>query len=369
VLATAHPFFDNPKRVKCPKCHYLGFETGTRCRHCGYDFSLLPLSEASAPPALDDLALRAPDASAAGGRPWVDAPLAPATLPEPPHDGPPVELAAAGYDGSAGGAAVRHQVDSGLPLFAPASPSDDQPLIRVPAVPRPPLAVRRTPDLPRVKVPASLLRRDGGDPAHEPDGSVLAGGPRLRDAAPYATVDADLHRHDGPLMPSRGAVASGSRNPEPAAQSPARGAGAVDGREACAPGPRLTAALIDLAILLAIDLAIVYFTLKMAGLSASEWRVLPSAPLVAFLTLLKLAYFSAFTAFGGQTIGKMAAHIRVVAEDDSYLDPARAVRRTCAAVASVLTLGAGFAPALVGPTRQALHDRLARTRVVALPSA
>jgi rubrerythrin len=22
--------------VKCPKCNYLGFETGDRCRNCGY---------------------------------------------------------------------------------------------------------------------------------------------------------------------------------------------------------------------------------------------------------------------------------------------------------------------------------------------
>jgi len=26
--------------MKCPKCSYLGFETGDRCRNCGYDFSL-----------------------------------------------------------------------------------------------------------------------------------------------------------------------------------------------------------------------------------------------------------------------------------------------------------------------------------------
>ena len=28
--------------MKCPKCHYLGFESGDRCRNCGYDFSFLP---------------------------------------------------------------------------------------------------------------------------------------------------------------------------------------------------------------------------------------------------------------------------------------------------------------------------------------
>ena len=26
--------------MKCPKCEYLGFETGDRCKNCGYDFSL-----------------------------------------------------------------------------------------------------------------------------------------------------------------------------------------------------------------------------------------------------------------------------------------------------------------------------------------
>ena len=28
--------------MKCPKCSYVGFESSERCRHCGYDFALLP---------------------------------------------------------------------------------------------------------------------------------------------------------------------------------------------------------------------------------------------------------------------------------------------------------------------------------------
>ena len=31
--------------MKCPKCDYLGFETGDRCKNCGYDFSLLAAPE------------------------------------------------------------------------------------------------------------------------------------------------------------------------------------------------------------------------------------------------------------------------------------------------------------------------------------
>ena len=26
--------------MRCPKCHYVGFGSGERCRHCGYDLSL-----------------------------------------------------------------------------------------------------------------------------------------------------------------------------------------------------------------------------------------------------------------------------------------------------------------------------------------
>ena len=47
--------------MKCPKCNYLGFETGDRCKNCGYDFSLLTLADgpASGPPDPDaDLMLR-----------------------------------------------------------------------------------------------------------------------------------------------------------------------------------------------------------------------------------------------------------------------------------------------------------------------
>ena len=42
--------------MKCPKCSYLGFETGDRCRNCGYDFSLISHGD---PQPLDlDLELR-----------------------------------------------------------------------------------------------------------------------------------------------------------------------------------------------------------------------------------------------------------------------------------------------------------------------
>ena len=87
------------------------------------------------------------------------------------------------------------------------------------------------------------------------------------------------------------------------------------------------AGVTDHVILFGIDLVVLYSTLRMAGLTMDDWRLLPPVPMLAFLLLLKLSYFGAFTAACGQTIGKMAAHIRVVA-DDAPLDPARAIRRT-----------------------------------------
>mgnify|MGYP002400060739 CR=1 FL=1 len=82
--------------------------------------------------------------------------------------------------------------------------------------------------------------------------------------------------------------------------------------------------------------------------------------------MLKLAYFYAFTAVGGQTIGKMALHIRVVTENHASIDAAAALRRTVIGAVSTAVLGLGFLPAFFDPERRAFHDRVARTRVVAL---
>jgi uncharacterized RDD family membrane protein YckC len=268
--------------VKCPKCGYLGFETGDRCKNCGYDFSLLERSPAS-------------------------------------------------------GSALESKPGRALPLFTvPGEDDDDEPLIRMPAAPRAPLSVRKTPDTPRTRA----LSRPSPQVDVEPP-------LRFTDAMPF------------PDLPLRHEAGS------PLGSSPARAPSAHV--EASRPGPRLGAALIDLVILFAIDAAVVYFTLRMAALPLSEWRALPVIPLLAFLGLLKFAYFCAFTAVGGQTIGKMALAIRVVTEDNAAVDGARAIRRTLAGAAA-LALGAGFVPALFGAERRAFHDRVAHTRVIALHS-
>src|SRR6185503_8959209 len=170
--------------MKCPKCLYIGFETGDRCKNCGYDFSLLAMAEdAPAPPelplrqrepALSGAALELPAFDDTWSGPVIDRFR---DLPE--ADGPAMTLAGPAYlddplpvTPSTLPAAVAPPADMvaaappaerpALPLFAPDA-VDDEPLVKLPVAPRPPLAVRRTPDTPRLRptpTPARTLHED-----------------------------------------------------------------------------------------------------------------------------------------------------------------------------------------------------------------
>ena len=316
--------------MKCPKCQYLGFETGDRCRNCGYDFSLLefrskvehdvPLVQSAADDSSStdawDRFDSDRDASAA-----TDAQL---------HDGPST-------DNSSGPA---------LPLFA--LTAEDQPLVRLPVTPRRPLSVRRTPEHPRLRTtprPAA---------SSEPETAVEAE-PEL-DFPEEATLSGPAR--NAPLLADQ-MTAGEASVPSPTARV-----------NSSSPQRRCIAACIDYALLLGIDVAIVYFTVRMAGLDMADWRLLPMVPLALFLGLIALAYIGVFTALGGQTIGKMAARIRVVSDDalsgrTVQVGGMDAFKRTAAVLLSWFTGGLGFLPALVGDHR-ALHDRLSHTRVVDL---
>jgi uncharacterized RDD family membrane protein YckC len=364
--------------MKCPKCDYLGFDTGDRCKNCGFDFSFM-----TAPPAatVPDLALRLPEDEAASSSAWLDqldgalgdsqasecrsaggdVPSQRASRRPPAYTPParpvpaPAAVAAAAAAPAAAGidlATAAHRPpmivpdlsieppmpppafrgEPALPLFSPGT-DDDQPLIRVPSAPRAPLSVRRTPDAPRLRAVARAVERPVPEPTLQ-----------FADEA-----ELDLARPD----------------PAPAPR-PRRSLANATASSALA---RITAALLDHAMLLAIDATVLYLTVRLAGLTMADWRALPPLPLIAFLLLLKVAYFTAFTAVGGQTLGKMATGIRVVSDDADFVDPSHAVRRALAGVASLFTLGAAFVPALLGADGRALHDRVARTRVITLPSA
>jgi len=292
--------------MKCPKCGYLGFETGDRCRNCGYDFSLAP---ATANPL--DVAL---DAAAENPRPPLDL--------DRVFGAPPVDTV------------------GDLPLFGAGQPdrtqrppaarrtgalrpdSDDMPLVTVPAHPRAPLGVRRTTaEIPRART--------------KPTRPVATQEDTLFETPPVAVIGQTFEK-----------------TPSSSADAPA------------STMRRITAALLDIGLLVAVDAVVMHLTLRLLDLSTSEISELPLLPLFAFFLLLNGGYFVAFTTVGGQSIGKMALGIKVISQENSDVPIGRAVLRTLAFIASALPFGAGFLPGVISADRLALHDRLAHTRVV-----
>ena len=293
--------------MRCPKCQYITFDSDDRCRNCGYEFSLS--SPAPDEPVDVRIARDEPESVRRGADAFsaLDTPLTGASAaPDRAAHGP---------------GARRGMTPADLPLFIESVADDQAPLVPPNAVPRAPLAVRKTPPIrPRPRGPA-------------PDELPL-GLPDAADA--FKQVDA------------------------PADAAPASDHSGV--------ARRLGAGVIDVTILGSIAAGVVLLTLRVSELTVEQWRVLPLAPMLAFLLLLCGGYFVLFTAAGGQTIGKMATGIRVVNAADNQ--PARvpfraAVVRTVSCLGSVLALGTGFLPVLFSGDRRAFHDRVAETRVVA----
>lgn len=304
--------------MKCPKCGYLGFEDVERCRNCGYEFSLV------APTVLHELPLR----TDAGPNEGLDD----YSLINARSSTPSAALAALGSELATADATAGHrQLQSRptvepepaeLPLFG--AQVDDTPLITRASPPRPPLAVRRS-EVPRVRSQAQ--RATSFDLALDPDET----GARL---------------------------VPGDRAQKPEWFDPAvriRDAGVFS---------RVSAAIIDLMVLLAVDLAVVYLTMQICGVTLAEFGLVPKGPLFAFLVVQNVGYLVAFTA-GGQTLGKMAAGIKVVAADSREpVDIGCALKRTVAWLVLAFPAGLGFVTALFSRDHRGLHDRFAGTRVI-----
>ena len=280
--------------MRCPKCHYIGFDSSDRCRNCGYDFSLA-----------------------------VEGP--PRDLPIANPDDPEGPLADFALESARPAPARAPDTASDLPLFARAMAVVDRPLVEAPVAPRPPLAVRKS-----SPAPARPRSRSADEP------TLDLGGPEK--SSRFGLLGADE------------ADAAGDSSTASIVM-------------------RFLAGVIDLALLAAIHAAVIYLTLRLCGLTTAEIRALPLVPLAAFLLMLAGGYIISFTVAGGQTIGKMAAGIRVVpvAERDSgnaRVTLPSAVLRAVGCLVSILAAGLGYLPALFSQDRRALHDRLADTRVV-----
>lgn len=201
-------------------------------------------------------------------------------------------------------------------------PFEEAPIVPPPAA-RPPLAVRRSTELPRNRPRTTRPVRVDSlnlEPAGEP--KVNAG------EAAGDTVASLMQ------MPSLGA--------------------------------RVGAAGIDAFLMISIAIAVTYLTLRVTGLqnTLEDLRVLPPVPFVGFLATLGFGYVAAFTVAGGQTIGKMALSLRVIGDDGRPIDAAGGMLRALGCMLVPVTLGLSYLPAIFTSDHRALHDRLAGTRVV-----
>ena len=246
--------------MRCPKCHYVGFGSVERCRHCGYDFSLKAVS-----------------------------------------------------------------------------PTKSDPVIR---------SDRKTGDL--VELPLQLEQQV------EPQTSRSEAEP----ADDLANLELPLfleYPADG--APNLEALDRGAREITGSAVERASTSTASRAR-------RLSAAVLDIVLMVCIDAVVVYMTLKLSGLALTEWSSLPVEPLAGFLFLLTGGYVVAFTVAGGQTLGKMAFGIKVICVDGNSVGFGTGLLRVAAYFISILPCGIGFVVGLFDWQDRTLHDRIAATRVI-----
>jgi uncharacterized RDD family membrane protein YckC len=343
--------------MKCPKCHYLSFEPEPRCKHCGYDFSLaepdLTIRSHAADEDDDDRVpladFRLRDTDVSRSAPMTLGPMRGATAAQPfaavssmamtlEPPAPEPDFRSEPLMAKASPAPVTTE----LPLFvkglaaaeaaaAAATAEPDAPLVKVPVAPRP-LAVRRqAPDAGRVATAAAA---------------------EVKPARKLGPFDHDL-------------LEDLQRIEAKAAGRPLPGRSTAEGWQNA--GRRLTAAVIDLTFLAGLVATVIWFTLRQCDLSFAQARILPIVPMALFLGLIVVGYLFLFTAASGQTIGKMWLGLRVIGGPENVATEPPTLRqatyRSILTLPSVLMLGIGFLPALVGQGL-ALHDRLTHTRVI-----
>ena len=176
----------------------------------------------------------------------VETPLAPQTFAETPVDISPPPKPIAPFLSAMSVRPPAPPNERALPLFKRGQ-GDDEPLIKVPAAPRPPLAVQKNAGYAAfARRPTSVSRGALPPPLQfsEQSGERTTAPPEQK-PAPASVVE--------------------SSSPDRTRAVPSR----VSGRRSSTP-----------CILLGIDAAVVYFTVRMAGLSMDEWTVLPVAPMV-----------------------------------------------------------------------------------------
>jgi uncharacterized RDD family membrane protein YckC len=131
---------------------------------------------------------------------------------------------------------------------------------------------------------------------------------------------------------------------------------------------RAVAAAIDVAVFMVVHASYRLVAARFFGVAAADaWTLAPM--LSAFTFLFMGAYTTLLHALGGQTIGKMLVHVRVVAMDGEPPLLGAAFLRWVAGFVSLVPFGLGYLMAGLRADKRALHDLVAGTRVERVPRA
>jgi uncharacterized RDD family membrane protein YckC len=84
--------------------------------------------------------------------------------------------------------------------------------------------------------------------------------------------------------------------------------------------------------------------------------------------IVNVAYWIGLWAWRGQTLGQMVANVKVVRTDGKPVDLRTAVLRYLGYIVCGLTLGIGFLIIAFDSRKQGLHDKIANTYVIPVPS-
>ena len=130
--------------------------------------------------------------------------------------------------------------------------------------------------------------------------------------------------------------------------------------ELARPGSRFVAQLVDTAVLV-IGIMAIAFGVAVAGGNEAAILMLTVGVIAGVV-----AYEGLMLSRGGQTLGKMAAHIRVVAADGSPISAGQAWGRAVSRAVLGYVPGLGLVDVLMvfSDGHRTLHDRIASTRVV-----
>ena len=128
---------------------------------------------------------------------------------------------------------------------------------------------------------------------------------------------------------------------------------------------RLGAGVVDLSIIV-LFLYIVY-RLVLEFTTVTVFWILSWFATGCIVWFIIIAYFTLFSAWRGQTPGKIIMGIKIIRTDSSPLTLAYALLRFAGYILSILTIGIGFMWIGFDKQKQGLHDKIADTYVVKLP--